>query len=160
MLLSCGFEKPEFKIAQDFINHVIAISQGIPFYHAGQEFYRSKKGVENSYNSPDEINQIHWNTHIEGVKKLRRLLSIRKKYRAYRQTEYVDQVTVKREQNIIIYTIETNRYKLIHYIKPYASIERFPLHEGKLLFPSQQVLSEEQHIYVDHPGIYIVYIKK
>jgi len=160
MLLSCGFEKPEFKIAQDFINHVIAISQGIPFYHAGQEFYRSKKGVENSYNSPDEINQIHWNTHIEGVKKLRRLLSIRKKYRAYRQTEYVDQVTVKREQNIIIYTIETNRYKLIHYIKPYASIERFPLHEGKLLFPSQHVLSEEQHIYVDHPGIYIVHIKK
>ncbi len=160
MLLSSGFEKPEFKINQDFINHVIAISQGVPFYHAGQEFYRSKKGVENSYNSPDDINQIHWNIHTEGVKKLRKLLSIRKQYKAYRQTEYLDNVTVQKDQNIIIYTIDTKRYKLIHYIKPYPSIERFPLYEGKLLFPSQKVLNEEHHIYVDHPGVYIVLIKK
>jgi len=160
MLLSCGFEKTEFRIAQDFVNHLIAISQGVPFYHAGQEFYRSKKGVENSYNSPDEINQIHWNIHVEGVKKLRKLLSIRKRYAAYRQTKYLDNVSIRKEHNTLIYTIEAKKYKLIHYIKPYASIERFSLHEGKLLFPSQKVLNEEQHIYVDHPGIYIVYIKK
>ena len=29
---------------------MIAIAQGIPFYHAGQEMYRIKFGVENSYN--------------------------------------------------------------------------------------------------------------
>ena len=160
MLLSCGFEKSEFRVIQDFVNHMIAISQGIPFYHAGQEFYRSKKGVENSYNSPDEINQIHWNIHTDGVKKLRKLLAIRKRYAAYRQTKYLDNVTVRKENNIIIYTIDTKKYQLIHYIKPYPSIERFSLHEGKLLFPSQKVLNEEHHIYVDHPGIYIVHIKK
>lgn len=160
MLLSCGFENPEFKIRQDFVNHMIAISQGIPFYHAGQEFYRSKKGVENSYNSPDEINQIHWNIHTDGVKKLRKLLAIRKRFKAYRQVEYLDNVTVRKENNILIYTIDTKRYQLIHYIKPYPSIERFPLQRGELLFPSQAVLNEEHHIYVDHPGIYIVYIKK
>jgi pullulanase len=84
MLLTCGFQNPDFKYAQDFANHLIAISQGIPFYHAGQEFYRSKRGVENSYNSPDEINRIHWNIHQESIKKLKKLLKIRKKYKLYR----------------------------------------------------------------------------
>lgn len=160
MLLSCGFENPEFKVYQDFTNHVIAISQGIPFYHAGQEFYRSKKGVENSYNSPDEINMIHWKPRLEGVKKLKKLLQIRKRYQAYRMTSYTDSVKVEREQNILIYTLETNRYKLVHYIKPYHSIEKFALNEGKLIFPSQKVLTETSNIYVDQPGIYIVHIKK
>ena len=41
-------------IYQDLANHIIAISQGIPFYHAGQEMYRSKDGVENPYKSPDD----------------------------------------------------------------------------------------------------------
>ncbi|MFP4187649.1 MAG: alpha-amylase family glycosyl hydrolase, partial [Acholeplasmataceae bacterium] len=45
---------------QDFANHLVVIASGIPFFHAGQEFYRSKKSVENSYRSPDEINRIAW----------------------------------------------------------------------------------------------------
>ena len=42
MLLNCGYENPEYKVCQDFANHLIAISNGVPFYHAGQEFYRSR----------------------------------------------------------------------------------------------------------------------
>lgn len=160
MVLSSGIENPRFKINQDFVNHVIAISQGVPFYHAGQEFYRSKKGVENSYNRLDDINMIWWNPHSEGVKKLRKLLAIRKRYAAYRHNTYSDNVFVSRNNNIIIYTLETKKYKLIHYIKAYPSIEKFPLDKGKLIFPSQEVLTEEDSIYVDHPGVYIVYIKK
>lgn len=40
---------------------IVLTSQGIPFLHAGTEFLRSKKGVENSYNSGDSINAIDWN---------------------------------------------------------------------------------------------------
>lgn len=39
---------------------IILTSQGIPLLHAGTEFLRTKNGVENSYNSPDSINQIDW----------------------------------------------------------------------------------------------------
>lgn len=35
-------------------------SQGIPFIFCGEELYRSKQHVGNSYNSPDEINAIDW----------------------------------------------------------------------------------------------------
>ena len=35
-------------------------SQGIPFLHSGEEFLRTKKGEENSYNLPDGINKIDW----------------------------------------------------------------------------------------------------
>ncbi len=160
MLLSCGFEKESFKECQDFVNHLIAISQGVPFYHAGQEFYRTKMGVENSYNSPDEINRIHWNIRIEAVDKLRKLLKLRKKYKLYRQTTYNDTITIKKEHNTIIYKLENDKEILLHYIKNHADIEKFPLNHGKLIFPSQKALSEDQDLYVDKPGIYIIHIKK
>jgi pullulanase len=39
---------------------VVLTAQGISFLHAGEEFLRTKKGVENSYNKPDSINVIDW----------------------------------------------------------------------------------------------------
>ena len=160
MLLSCGFENPDFKICQDLANHLIAIAQGVPFYHAGQEFYRSKKGVENSYNSPDAINQIHWHVQEESVNKLKKLLKLRKKYSLYRQTSYNNSITISRENNVIIYKLENKKEILVHYIKNYFDLEKLPLMHGELIFPSQKALSEDSYIYVDQPGIYIVHIKK
>jgi len=160
MVLAHGIALPDFKIAQDFANHLIAISQGIPFYHAGQEFYRSKKGVENSYNHPDEINQIHWRVKEESVKKLKALLKLRKKYKLYRQTTYSKQTTIIKDKKLIVYRLEDEKHILIHYIKNYYELEKLPLEEGKLIFPSQKAISEENAIYVDQPGIYIVHIKK
>ena len=36
-------------------------SQGIPFIFNGEEVLRNKKGVHNSYKSPDSVNAIDWN---------------------------------------------------------------------------------------------------
>jgi pullulanase len=160
MLLSHGYALPDFKMTQDFANHLIAISQGIPFYHAGQEFYRTKKGVENSYNSPDDINKITWRVKEDSVKKLKALLKLRKKYKLYRQTTYSNQVTIVKNKKLIIYRLEDDKDILIHYLKNYFDLEKLPLEEGKLIFPSQKALSEDHAIYVDQPGIYIVHIKK
>ncbi|MFU8792857.1 MAG: type I pullulanase [Acholeplasmataceae bacterium] len=160
MLLSCGFQNPDFKYAQDFANHLIAISQGIPFYHAGQEFYRSKKGVENSYNCPDEINKIHWSIHQESIKKLRKLLSIRKKYALYRQTAYSHQARVEKDHDILIYTLEDDNVILKHYIKSHYGLQKLTLDGGSLIFPSQYALAEDHFIVVDQPGIYILLYKK
>lgn len=38
----------------------VLTSQGIPFLWCGEEVLRDKKGVHNSYCSPDEINAINW----------------------------------------------------------------------------------------------------
>lgn len=54
----------------------VLLSQGIPFLHAGQEFCRTKYGVENSYTSSDMINQMDWRRrgeffdHVQYVKGL------------------------------------------------------------------------------------------
>ena len=39
---------------------VVFTSQGVPFMLSGEEMLRDKKGVHNSYNSPDSINHLDW----------------------------------------------------------------------------------------------------
>lgn len=66
---------------------MVLFSQGIPFLHAGQEFYRSKKGNENSYNAPDEINQMDWTQkekELVTVDYIKGLIAIRKEHGAFR----------------------------------------------------------------------------
>lgn len=41
---------------------IVFTAQGIPFIQIGQEMCRTKFDVENSYESPDEINMIRWET--------------------------------------------------------------------------------------------------
>lgn len=57
-------------------------SQGVPFMLSGEEMLRNKKGVHNSYNSPDSINEINWQnlkeypqvlSYYSGLIKLRKL---------------------------------------------------------------------------------------
>ncbi|MCI5746077.1 MAG: type I pullulanase [Erysipelotrichaceae bacterium] len=67
----------------------ILFAQGIPFLHAGMEFNRSKKGVENSYNSSDDINMIRWNLLDENeknVKAVKDFISIRKEFMCFKNT--------------------------------------------------------------------------
>lgn len=69
---------------------MVLTSQGIPFLHAGQEFYRSKNGVENSYNSSDEINRLDWemaSQHQDGVSYMQRLIQLRKNHPALRMKD-------------------------------------------------------------------------
>ncbi len=50
----------ELKRLDKLAQTVILTSQGIPFIFAGEEVMRDKKGVHNSYCSPDSINAIDW----------------------------------------------------------------------------------------------------
>ena len=66
---------------------MVLLSQGIPFLHAGQEFYRTKNGIENSYDSPIEINQLDWirrEKYDEVVQYVKALIQIRKSHGAFR----------------------------------------------------------------------------
>lgn len=62
---------------------LLLISKGIPFIHAGEEFLRTKKGIDNSYNSSDEINKIDWSLRVnnkETVKYIKNIIKFRKEY--------------------------------------------------------------------------------
>jgi pullulanase len=66
---------------------IVLTSQGIPFLHAGEEFARTKKGVENSYNKPDAINAIDWRRkkkYADLVAYYRGLIAIRKSMAEFR----------------------------------------------------------------------------
>lgn len=52
------------KRAASFGLQLILISQGMTFIHSGQEFFRTKNGLDNTYNSPDAINQLDWTRSI------------------------------------------------------------------------------------------------
>lgn len=39
------------------------LAQGVPFIHAGQEFYRTKGLEDNTYNLPDSLNQLDVDWH-------------------------------------------------------------------------------------------------
>jgi pullulanase len=68
---------------------IVLTSQGISFLHAGVDMLRTKNGVENSYNSPDAINQIDWNRkteHRDVFEYYQNLISMRKAHPAFRMT--------------------------------------------------------------------------
>jgi pullulanase-type alpha-1,6-glucosidase len=47
-------------------NSIIALSQGVPFFHAGQDILRSKSMDRNSYNSGDWFNFVDWSYEETG----------------------------------------------------------------------------------------------
>ncbi|MGB3163436.1 MAG: type I pullulanase [Chitinophagaceae bacterium] len=66
---------------------IVLTSQGISFLHAGTEFFRSKKGVENSYESADSINAIDWSLkslHQNDFAYVKALIKMRKEHPAFR----------------------------------------------------------------------------
>lgn len=66
---------------------IVLTSQGISFLHAGSEFLRSKKGVENSFESPDSINAIDWNLKTKNkyvFEYVKSLIKMRKEHPAFR----------------------------------------------------------------------------
>lgn len=62
-------------------------SQGVPFILSGEEMLRDKKGVHNSYNSPDSINHLYWN-NLQRYPQLftyyKNLIQLRKNHPAFR----------------------------------------------------------------------------
>jgi pullulanase len=66
---------------------IVFTSQGVPFIYAGEELYRNKKGIHNTYQSPDSINQIDWNfktTHKDIFSYYQGLIALRKAHAAFR----------------------------------------------------------------------------
>lgn len=62
-------------------------SQGVPFMLSGEEMLRDKKGVHNSFESPDDVNHLDWNNlnrypHV--FQYYKNLIQLRKNHPAFR----------------------------------------------------------------------------
>ena len=66
---------------------IIFTSQGVPFMRAGEELLHDKKGVHNSYQSPDSINEIDWSLKAKNkdvFNYYKDLIALRKSHPAFR----------------------------------------------------------------------------
>ena len=65
----------------------VLTSQGVPFMLSGEELLRDKKGVHNSYESPDSINQLDWKNkakYPQVFKYYKDLIALRRHHPAFR----------------------------------------------------------------------------
>lgn len=95
---------------------LVLTAQGIPFIHAGGEFFRTKNNVENSFESNDEINQMDWTRRAKydaNVLFMQKLIALRKHHPAFsmktaeavaKNLHFLD-ITAK---NLIVYQIKDN----------------------------------------------------
>ena len=71
---------------QKLTNGIQCISQGMLFFHYGQEMARTKQGVENSYRSSDKINQVSYKRSQEFkevVDYTKDLIKLRKQFKIF-----------------------------------------------------------------------------
>lgn len=98
---------------------IVFTSQGTPFMFAGEEIFRDKKGVHNSYKSPDSINAIDWHlkkTNADQFDYYRNLIALRKAHPAFRMTSadqiakhlVFDEIDSQKNPNLISYSLTDN----------------------------------------------------
>ena len=98
---------------------IVFTSQGTPFMFAGEEVFRDKKGVHNSYKSPDSINAIDWSNkarYRDLFDYYRNLVKLRKEHPAFRMISaediarhlVFDEIDSSREPNLISYSLKDN----------------------------------------------------
>ena len=69
---------------------MVFTSQGVPFIYAGEEVLRDKKGVHNSFKSPDSINAIDWTNkdrYPQVFDYYRGLMELRRNHPAFRMAD-------------------------------------------------------------------------
>ena len=135
------------RIYQDFTNALVMISEGITFFHAGQEMYRSKQGVENSYQSSDEINQLIYliGPHTETFQKFtafkKKSINMSRNYRIHDQHIIIDMKDDHQSYQVIIKTT----------LKPYTILTSSCI----LTISTAPVKIEDQSVELNTIGVYI-----
>lgn len=107
--------KDDMYIAENKLSAgLVLLSLGMPFFLAGEEFARTKKGDHNSYKSPDFVNTINWQRTME-YKELadyyKGLIKIRKAFSPLRDntTKAVDTSYVEYDGNVIKITYNNEK---------------------------------------------------
>lgn len=92
----------------------VLVSQGMSFIYGGEELYRTKRGIDNSYQSPDSINIIPWENkekYADLFEYYRQMIAIRRAHKGFRLgcaeavKEHVEFLDADNDQ-VIIYRIK------------------------------------------------------
>ncbi len=111
-----GSTEAERQRAARLAQTIVFTSQGTPFMFAGEEIFRDKKGVHNSYKSPDSVNAIDWSLKTKNADQFnyyRNLIRLRKEHPAFRMTtaeEIAKNIVFDKvsSPNVISYSIRNN----------------------------------------------------
>lgn len=111
-----GSTEAERQRAARLAQTIVFTSQGTPFMFAGEEVFRNKKGVHNSYKSPDSVNAIDWSLKTKNAAQFdyyRNLIRLRKEHPAFRMTSAEDIAKnivfdKVKSDNVISYSIRNN----------------------------------------------------
>ena len=94
---------------------VVFTSQGVPFMLSGEEMLRDKKGVHNSFESPDSVNHLDWDNlqrYPQVFEYYQRLIQLRKNHPAFRlgKAELVRQHLefLEAPQNVVAFRLKDN----------------------------------------------------
>ena len=82
-----GISKDELIRLDLLAQTAVFTSQGVPFMLCGEELLRDKKGVHNSYESPDSINHLDWSNktkYAQVFEYYKKLIALRAHHPAFR----------------------------------------------------------------------------
>jgi len=90
LLKSCGYSEDAIVCYIRLALGIIIFSEGVPFIHAGMEYFRTKKGNHNSYNLGDEINKIDWHHANNLEMTIMQMIELRKSYPHFYYYDNID----------------------------------------------------------------------
>lgn len=159
-----GLSDKEAYDASRLALQMIIVSQGVPFIHAGQEFFRTKNGIENSYNASDNVNKFDYERRemfVDNVLAIKDLISIRKEYEIFRHKTSKDiynRVHILEglsDYHTIALMLEDHNFDLILFVKNNYESRLIPL-KLEMIYDSHKRMSETKHEFIiNTPGVYI-----
>ena len=132
---------------------LVVIASGIAFIHSGEELMRSKRGIDNSYNLPDDINHFPWenlNTKFDIKDYLKNLLMV-KNMGVFTKLEESN-----KKDNYYEFRFNNGTYQLL--IKNNYELTKVYFCPGTTLLFNNGLLSNDkvESLNLDCPGIWVL----
>lgn len=145
---------------------VIALTQGIPFYHLGMEFGRSKKLHHNSYNLGDEYNGVDWNNidkYQNVIETLKNVIKVRNKYPIFRfsnKDEIINYIKIEQFDGSLVlryYDYHNNDDYCLIMKNDYKLEQKVFAPGSTLVFDGRKEVNMEVELFnFNKPGVYLI----
>ncbi|WP_316571007.1 type I pullulanase [Neobacillus sp. YIM B06451] len=128
---------------------LVLLSQGLPFLHSGQEFFRTKTGDGNSYKSPENINWLDWERraafpdnarYIKGMIEIRKSLPFFRMRSSEQIRNFISDLGLPHPLIGLHYKDERGQGEAILLVNPTVFIHHISLPEGEW-----RVLADDLH---------------
>ena len=147
----CCYDEDEQTILKriKLFNACIMLSEGVPFFHMGQEIGLTKKGVGNSYNSGDDINQFKY-----------QVLDKRKDLYKY----FIDLVKIRKEYSFLRLNNKNDIEKSLNFVNLDSGALAIEFKNKSIIDPYQNVVifinPSKQSVEVDLDDYYQVVLNE